>query len=57
MPVLVAHLVVVEVLGVVGQQVFCQQPDRIGGLELAVVLAAFELFAVDVSPVVDDSSG
>ena len=36
---------------------FCQQPDGVGGFEFVVALAALELLAVDVRPVVDDTRG
>jgi hypothetical protein len=52
----VAQAKVVDALGaLLGQQVFAQQPDGVGGFEGAVVFAAVELGAVEVGPGVEDA--
>ena len=51
----VAQAEAVGIVGAVAQQVFAQQPDGIGGLEGAVILAAVQLGAVEVGPGVEDA--
>jgi hypothetical protein len=47
--------VVGEFGALLGQQVFAQEPDGVGGFEGAVVFAAVELAAVEVGPGVEDA--
>jgi hypothetical protein len=51
----VTQFVVVGIKAVLGEQIFVQQPEGIGGLELIVIASALELLAVDVGPAIDDA--
>jgi hypothetical protein len=54
---LVAQPVAVRIGRVTAKQILGQNPDGIGRPELAIVLAAAQLLAVDVGPSVEDAGG
>ena len=54
---LITHFVMMYILAISCNQIFSQQPNCVSGSEFAIVLAAFKLLAVDVSPVINDSGG